>query len=127
MAEKPGNAAHQTPLWNNDHVYDNLAEILSARTPIEASEEAFNCASVLSDVAHFVKNAMTTMELGTRDISAISEILGALEVIAQRIMDWEGKSLGLGIRTDLEIKYIGRGLEPPDTLSSFRPAFPGCH
>jgi hypothetical protein len=111
MSENSKRSSHHTPLWNNDHVYDSLAEILSAQRPLSAPEEAFNCASVLSDVVHFVKNAISTMELGARDISAISEILGALETVAQKIMDWEGRSLGFDVPTTVHVKYVGHGLE----------------
>jgi hypothetical protein len=124
MTEQKRKASRQTPIWNNDHVYDSLTEILSSLEPIEAPEEAFNCASVLNDVTHFVKNAMSSMELGAKDISAISEILGALEVITQKIMDWEKRVLGFGATHDMKIKFITAGLEPGDGLLGSRAASP---
>jgi hypothetical protein len=94
--------------WESDLVYNNLAEILSAKRPIEDPEEAFNCASTLGDVVHFLKNVTSSMELGVKDRSAISEILSAMETVAKRITEWEGRALGIDTPTTAHIKYIGR-------------------
>lgn len=89
-----------------DFLYDSLAEILSANRPIEGSEEAFNCASTLNDVLHFLAKVVGNIELSDRDRSAISEILGALELVAKRVMEWERRAVGIDTLDSAEMKFM---------------------
>jgi len=97
--------------WDNDFVYDCLAEILSTCQPIQGHEEAFNCASILGDMLYIVREALPAMEMGRKECRATSEILRALELVARRIMEWESKALGLDALTSTNIKYIGPASE----------------
>lgn len=93
---------------DSDLLYNSLAEILSAQRPIEQPEEAFNCASTLSDVLHFMSMVTSKMELTKKDRNAIGEILGAVEVVAWKLMEWEKRNVGLGQLNGAEIKYMRR-------------------
>lgn len=90
----------------SEFLYDSLAEILSANRPIEGAEEAFNCASTISDVLHFLGKVLSNIDLSDRDRSAVSEILGALELVARRIVEWERKAIGIGTLDSSDIKYV---------------------
>ncbi|MCU0587142.1 MAG: hypothetical protein MUF52_03210 [Syntrophobacteraceae bacterium] len=92
-----------------DLLINSLAEVLSVGRPIERPEEAYNCASTLSDMLHFLSRVAAEMDLGKKDRNAVSEIIGALVVVSHRIMDWEKKALGIEDLTMTEIKYLHCG------------------
>ncbi len=91
---------------DSDFLYDSLAEILSANRPIEGVEEAFNCASTLSNVLHFIGKVVGTMDLTERDRSAISEIVKALDLISRRLAEWESRAIGLGAIDSADVKFV---------------------
>jgi hypothetical protein len=93
----------------SDLLINSLAEVLSVGRPIERPEEAYNCASTLSDMLHFLGRVAAEMDLGKKDRNAVSEIIGALVVVSRRIMDWEKKSLGIEDINMSEIKYLHCG------------------
>jgi len=93
----------------SDLLINSLAEVLSIGRPIERPEEAYNCASTLSDMLHFLSRVAAEMDLGKKDRNAVSEIIGALVVVSQRIMDWEKKSLGIEDLSMNNIKYLHCG------------------
>lgn len=104
-AEKP---QQEISHRESDLLYNSLAEILSAQRPIEQPEEAFNCASTLSDVLSFMSMVTSKMELSKKDRNAIGEILGAVEVVAWKLMEWEKKNVGLDQLPNADIKYMQR-------------------
>lgn len=108
MAEPHERSDREISHTESDLLYNSLAEILSAQRPIEQPEEAFNCASTLSDVIHFMSTVTSKMELSRKDRNAISEILGAVEVVAKKLMEWEKRNVGLEALNGAEIKYMRR-------------------
>jgi len=108
MPEPLEQSDHDMAHRDSDLLYNSLAEILSAQRPIEQPEEAFNCASTLSDVLHFMSMATSKMELSRKDRNAIGEILGAVEVVAWKLMEWEKRNVGLEQLNGAEIKYMRR-------------------
>jgi hypothetical protein len=98
----------------SDLLINSLAEVLSVGRPIERPEEAYNCASTLSDMLHFLSRVAAEMDLGKKDRNAVSEIIGALVVVSQRIMDWEKRSLGIEDPNMTDIKYLHCGCVTKD-------------
>ncbi|MCU0572885.1 MAG: hypothetical protein MUC41_07815 [Syntrophobacteraceae bacterium] len=109
QAEKGKGAKLDEATKENDLLINSLAEVLSVGRPIEKPEEAYNCASTLSDMLHFLSRVAAEMDLGRKDRNAVSEIIGALVVVSQRIMDWEKKSLGIEDLNMTDIKYLHCG------------------
>lgn len=89
-----------------DLLINSLAEVLSIPRPIERPEEAYNCASTLSDMLHFLSRVASEMDLGKKDRNAVAEIIGALVVVSRRIMEWEKRSLGIEDLNMSDIKYL---------------------
>ena len=58
---------------------------------------------------HFLSRVAAEMDLGRKDRNAVSEIIGALVVVSQRIMEWERKSLGIEDPSMTDIKYLRCG------------------
>lgn len=109
QAEKVKSARVDEAAKETDLLINSLAEVLSIGRPIERPEEAYNCASTLSDMLHFLSRVAAEMDLGRKDRNAVSEIIGALVVVSQRIMEWEKKSLGIEDLNMTEIKYLHSG------------------
>ncbi|HOI95670.1 MAG TPA: hypothetical protein PK250_13280 [Syntrophobacter fumaroxidans] len=92
--------------WDCDAVYNNLAEILSKGSPIEEPADAFNCAKTLADILVFMKRVTANNELGPDDRRTFSEILGALEVLARRITEYERRVIGIEMLPTSDIMYL---------------------
>ena len=90
----------------SDFIYNGLAEILSVKGPIESPEEAFNSVSTMGGVLHFLKNIVSSLELGIKDRATVAEILEALETVCRRLMEWEQKTLGIENMVASGVKLI---------------------
>ncbi len=92
--------------WDCDTVYNNLAEILSTGSPIEDPADAFNSSKTLADVLAFLKRVTGNNELGPGDRRTISEIMGALEVVARRLTEYERSAVGIETLATSDIKFL---------------------
>lgn len=107
MSEESEGKTHILIGMDSDFIYNSLAEILSSQDPISKPEEAFNCASTMGQVLHFLKNVMRGVDLQPEERLTVSEILGALDLLAKRIMEWESRKLGMDELTGADVKYVG--------------------
>ncbi len=106
MVEEKEQIVNQALGKDGELVYDRLTEILSNDRPVEDPVQAFNYASTLSDVLYVLKRMMNDDSDAPVDQSMVSEMLSALEVLARRLMQWEGRTLGMDVRTCGDVKFI---------------------
>ncbi len=92
--------------WDCDTVYNNLAEILSTGSPIEDPADAFNSSKTLADVLVFLKRVTAHNDLALQDRRTVSEILGALEVVARRLTEYERRAVGIESLATSDIKFL---------------------
>jgi hypothetical protein len=57
-------------------------------------------------VLHLLRSVLEGMDLGTTERESLSELLGALEIVARRVQHWEGRLIGIDVPTSVDVKFI---------------------